>query len=89
VKAKLVSADVYELGVTEMASPSDNPIRAYDKERTLCEIVKGNNAVEISVVNQAMKTYATSTDKDIGKLIAYAERLRVKPKILRYMEVLL
>jgi hypothetical protein len=36
-----------------------------------------------------MKTYAGSRDKDMAKLIDYAERLRVKPKILRYMEVLL
>jgi hypothetical protein len=36
-----------------------------------------------------MKAYAVSKEKDIAKLIASAERLRVKPKILRYMEVLL
>jgi len=34
-----------------------------------------------------MKRYAASKDKDIHKLMQYAERLRVKPKVLRYMEI--
>jgi len=89
VDVKLAVPEIYELGITEMPSPCGNPIRVYNTERTLCDIVKGNNACEIGIVNQAMKTYAASRDKNMSKLIAYAEQLRVKPKILRYMEVLL
>ncbi|MCL1842707.1 MAG: type IV toxin-antitoxin system AbiEi family antitoxin domain-containing protein [Defluviitaleaceae bacterium] len=89
VTAKFAKPEIHELGVIEMPSPCGNLIRAYDKERTLCDIVKGNNACEISIVNQAMKTYAASRDKNMSRLIEYAEQLRVKPKILRYMEVLL
>ena len=88
-KAKFVMPDIYDLGIVEKPSPCGNPIYVYDRERTLCDIVKGNNTCDIQLVNQAMKTYAGSLEKDIAKLIAYAERLRVKPKILRYMEVLL
>lgn len=36
-----------------------------------------------------MKRYAASKDKNIHNLMQYAEQLRVKPKVLRYMEVLL
>ena len=36
-----------------------------------------------------MKRYAASRDKDIHKLMQYAAQLRVKPKVLRYMEILL
>jgi len=89
IKAKFVKHELYNLGIIEANSPSGNPIRVYDVDRTLCDIVKGNNSCDIQLVNQAMKTYATSKVKDIAKLIAYAERLRVKTKILRYMEVLL
>jgi hypothetical protein len=89
LKARYVTLDVYDMGITTMPSPSGNPLRVYDKERTLCDIVKGNNSFDIQLVNQAMKTYASSNDKDMAKLFAYSERLRVKPKILRYMEVLL
>ena len=88
-KAKYVMPDVYEMGITEKSSPNGNSLRVYDVERTLCDIVKGNNTCDIQLVNQAMKAYAESKDRDMAKLVAYAELLRVKPKVLRYMEVLL
>ena len=89
VTAKFTIASNYELGIAELPSPCGNPIRVYDKERTLCDIVKGNNSCDISLTNKAMKAYAHSLDKNINKLTSYAEQLRVKSKILRYMEVLL
>ena len=88
-KAKFVVSELYDLGVSENPSPCGNPLRVYDIERTLCDIVKGNNFCDIQLVNRAMKTYAASGEKDIARLVAYSEKLRVKPKILRYMEVLL
>lgn len=87
--AKFVIAETHDLGVAEMPSPCGNLLRVYDRERTLCDIVKGSNSCDIQLVNQAMKIYTASREKDMAKLIKYAERLRVKPKILRYMEVLL
>jgi len=89
VKVKFTKHEIYDIGIIEVKSPLGNPILAYNKERTLCDIVKGNNSCDIQLVNQAMKVYATSSDKDMAKLFEYAQRLRVKPKILRYMEVLL
>lgn len=80
---------LYELGIVELSSPAGNRIKAYDIERTLCDIVRGNNACDISIVNHAMKEYVVSQEKDIQKLVKYAEKLRVKPKVLNYMEVLL
>ena len=78
----------YDFGIIEIQSPSGNTIRVYDLERTLCDILRGNGS-DIQIVSAAMKRYATSKDRDIHKLMQYAEQLRVKPKVLRYMEVLL
>ena len=89
IKAKYATSDTYDMGIMEASSPSGNLLRVYDLERTLCDIVKGSNTFDIQLVNQAMKAYAESKGKDMVKLIGYAERLHVKPKILRYMEILL
>ena len=86
---KRAIGDYYELGVVRMPSPAGNFIRAYDIERTLCDIVRGNNACDIQIVNAAMKKYAGSKEKDIQKLMEYAEKLRVRLKVLNYMVVLL
>lgn len=87
--AKLSTTDTYEMGIAEVISPCGNPLRVYDIERTLCDIAKVRHSTDIQVINQAMKIYAGSKNKDIAKLMLYAEKLRVKPKILAYMEVLL
>ena len=85
---KRVVPDNYTLGIIEIKSPCGNPIKIYNLERTLCDIVRGSGS-DIQIVNGAMKRYAASKEKDIYKLMKYAEQLRVKPKILHYMEVLL
>lgn len=88
INIKRVVPENYSFGVIELNSPCGNPIRVYDLERTLCDILRGSGS-DIQVVGAAMKKYAASKEKDIHKLMQYAERLRVKPKVLRYMEVLL
>lgn len=85
---KRVIPENYDFGIIEIQSPSGNPIRVYDLERALCDILRGSGS-DIQIVGAAMKRYAASKDKDIHKLMQYAERLRVKPKVLRYMEILL
>ncbi len=89
VKIKKTIKELYGLGLINGVSPYGNTIRLYDMERTLCDIVKGNNTCDIQVVNQAMKQYASMPGKNVTKLFDYAEKLRVKPKVLNYMEVLL
>lgn len=88
VLVKRVVLQNYELGAAEVVSPSGNPLRAYDVERTLCDMLRGAGG-DIQLVTDAMKRYASSAEKDIHKLLRYAEQLRVKPKVLRYLEVLL
>ncbi len=89
IVAKLSTEETYVLGIIMVSSPAGNPIKVYDIERTLCDIVKAHHRADIQVINQAMKTYARSKEKDIAKLMGYADQLRVKPKVLKYMEILL
>ena len=89
VTVKRVIRKLYGLGNIDIASPAGSIIRVYDVERSLCDIVRGNNTCDIQIVNQAMKHYAKSKGKDIQMLTDYAEKLRVKPKIINYMEILL
>ncbi len=85
---KRVVPDNYSYGIEEIISPCGNRIYAYDLERTLCDILRGKGG-DIQTINDAMKRYAASKEKDLFKLMQYAEQLRVKPKVLHYMEVLL
>ena len=86
IEIKRVVAENYSLGVIKIKSPCGNPIRVYNLERTLCDILRGSGS-DIQIVNIAMKKYANF--KDISKLMQYVDQLHVKPKVLRYMEILL
>ena len=46
---KRVVPENYEFGRIEIASPSGNPIRVYDLERTLCDILRGSGS-DIQIV---------------------------------------
>ncbi len=79
---------IYSLGIIEINSPSGNPIRVYDLERTLCDILRGKKT-DIQIINSAMKQYVLNRKKNLHKLIQYADVLHVKEKILQYLEILL
>lgn len=68
VVIKRVVPENYYFGQTEIKSPSGNPIRIYDLERTLCDILRGSGN-DIQIVGYAMKRYASSKNKDLRKLI--------------------
>ncbi len=80
--------EIYLLGIVEIRSPSGNPIRVYDLEKTLCDIVRGSGS-DIQLVNIAMKHYASNRYRNIHRLMLYADKLHVKAKIMQYMGVLL
>ena len=64
-------------------------MRAYDLERTLCDVVRGRRVVDVQVVNPAMRQYVRSSARDVQKLLGYARALGVEKKIRNYLEVLL
>lgn len=81
--------DVFELGLVELVTQHGNAVRAYDLERALCDIVRGQGTVDAQVVTPAMQAYARSPRRDVAKLVDYARKLGVERKIRNYMEVLL
>ena len=81
--------DALGLGRCEVRTPYGNSVRAYDIERTLCDIVRGQKVVDSQVVVPAMRAYAANRDRNVSKLMGYARKLGVERKIRSYMEMLL
>lgn len=89
IEVRTCADDVLDLGLTTVKTSYGNEVRAYDLERTLCDIVRGQRVVDVQMVNPAMKQYVRSSEKNIQKLLAYARALGVEKKIRNYLEVLL
>lgn len=78
--------EIYNLGITERETVHGNPIRLYDEERTLCDILRGKGTSPF-IVKTAMKRYFGRYDRDIDLLKEYAERLHVSDRIELYLEI--
>ncbi len=79
----------YSLGIAEMTTPSGNKVFAYSTERTLCDILKPRNHVDIQMVVDALKCYAGRKEKSIPLLSEYAKAVGVEKRLRAYLEVLL
>ncbi|WP_073160337.1 hypothetical protein [Halanaerobium congolense] len=62
-------------------------IKVYNKERTICDILKNRNNMDPSLLNTAIRNYLTSKGKNIPKLLDYSKKLRIKTILRRYLEI--
>lgn len=88
IKVKYAPKDIYELGVCDVTSGSGNRVKVYDKERCICELVMDRRRIEVQNFQTAMKDYMSAKDKNLLRLIAYAEKLGIRDEVMKYVEVL-
>lgn len=79
----------YSLGISKTQTPSGNTVAVYDAERTLCDLLRTRNRVDVGVVSDALKRYVVQKEKNIPLLSQYAKMLKVEQKLRLYLEILL
>jgi len=89
VKVYTVKADLYDMGITEAVTSFGNTVKVYDMDRTICDIVRSRNSMETQVFQDALKRYAKRKDKNLHRLMEYAEKFRVEKIVREYMGILL
>ena len=89
IRCRQCGAQFYALGIAQAKTPGGNTVNVYDRERTLCDLLRARNGVDIQLISEAFKRYAAGAAKDIPRLSEYARRLKVEKKLRAYLEVLL
>lgn len=89
VKVYTVKKALHQMGVTELRTIYGRPIKAYNKERTICDIIRNRNKMDIAILNEAIRRYLDTKDKNIPLLLRYAEKLDVQNVVRKYLEILL
>lgn len=89
IQVHFVKRQWWEVGITETDSPQGGKIKVYDKERCICDLIRDKENVELQVYTQAITDYFKSNEKNIRRLLKYAELFSVENKARFYMEVLL
>ena len=82
-----VSDDIYEIGVVEVETPSGNKVRAYDKERCICDIIRSKGRMDTEQVKKSVKQYIQSKDKNVAKLSDYAKRMGISEKVMEMVGI--
>ena len=88
-KVFTIRKDLYELGVSDTTTSFGHIVSVYDKERTVCDIVRSRSRVEIQTFQDALVQYSKSKNKNLRKLMEYAEKFHIVRIMHQYMEVLL
>ena len=63
--------------------------RIYNQEKTVCDLLTYRRKYGLEDSLAVLKTYLRQEDRNLNKLIEYAEKLRVKTTLMNYLEVLL
>ncbi len=89
VKVYRVKKELLELGVVNLESPEGNLVKAYNAERTVCDLLRSRSNVEIQDLQTAIREYLRSKEKNLPQLMRYAKEFRVEKVLRPYLEVLL
>ncbi|MBN2501149.1 MAG: type IV toxin-antitoxin system AbiEi family antitoxin domain-containing protein [Anaerolineales bacterium] len=84
-----VNRNLHPVGSIIMQSPHGNDIQTYDMERTICDILRSRNKMDIQIVTDALKRYVEDRTKNLNLLYDYAKQFRIQKIVREYMEVLL
>lgn len=88
LKIHYFTNDRFDLGV-ETVSDNNNHFRIYDIEKTVVDIVYYRNKIGIEEMKEVLINYLNRNDRNLNKLIRYANQMNCIEIINNYLEVLI
>ena len=89
IKVFTVKKELLDIGKEIVKTSYGHDIPLYNRERTICDLIRSRNRIEIQDFQTALKTYIMGKNKNLNRLMEYAKLFHVDKKIREYMEVLL
>ena len=71
--------------VTEKVG-NGNKVRAYDKERCICDIIRSKGRMDLEQVKKTIKQYMQCKDKEMVKLSEYSKKMGINKKVMEMVE---
>ena len=79
--------DLWDLGIVDLKTPMGYSVRAYDSERSICDLIRDKNSVDIEIYTKSLKGFFAG-NYDSRKIIKYARLFNIESKVRTYMEVM-
>ncbi len=80
IKPYYVESHYLKIGVVD-GHINGVKVKVYDRERTICDVIRYINKMDKEIFNKAVKSYIKDNKKNIPKLIEYAKIFRVYKKM--------
>lgn len=62
-------------------------VNIFDRDRTMCDVLRYENRIEKEVFSEAIKRYSKDSKKNLRKLFEYADIFNIKNKVQTYIGV--
>lgn len=80
IKAYRVESELVTLGET-YGEIDFHKVRIYDRDRTICDVLRNMNKMDKEIFNKAIQNYVTDPKKNIPNIMQYAKVLRVQKRV--------
>ena len=88
IRLHYVSTDKWDIGITETNTPNGNPVRLYNKERCIIDLIKRKSKIDKQLYLDALRRYFNDKSTDKVKLLKYAKIFKIEDAVRDYMEIL-
>jgi hypothetical protein len=84
-----VNRNLFDLGIISMKSPHGNNIKTFNLERTICDVLRSRNQIDVQLIYESLKRYVGKKERNIDLLYNYAKQFRIQKIVRETIEVLL
>src|SRR5699024_9217425 len=75
-----VNQNAFDLGVVTVRDNLNNEVITYDRERTVCDIIRSKDRIELQVYTEVVQNYF-KTSPNMNKLIQYAKYFNIVDEV--------
>ncbi|CAM4414722.1 type IV toxin-antitoxin system AbiEi family antitoxin domain-containing protein [Paenibacillus alkaliterrae] len=86
VKPFYLESNILAIGIS-LLEVANTEIRIYDRDRTICDVLRYFNKMDREIFNTAIQRYIKDNQHNVNRLLEYAEQLRVTNKVKNYIGV--
>lgn len=89
LKIYYIKNDFHLLGVVESKTAFGNPIKIYNTERTICDILRSKSRIDQQIFRDALKRFGRSKQIDFYLLSDYSKKFKGERSLRTYIELIL
>ena len=89
IKLFYIHRELPDLGKETVNTSFGRTVYCYNRERTLCDLLRSRSQMDPALLNAAFKLYLRGSEKNLSLLFDYSAQLGVQKLAKSYLEVLL